>query len=436
MESNQVKKTKLCVITTNRADYGRLKPVMDEIKKNPGFELQVVVGTPLFFDHFLWYLRHGEPVSFMKSLPWYLKARWKTLFGSNRAVARLEYFTRLLSKDEFTVNARIPMFLEGGNPRVTTKILGFALLGISGILEKLRPDLVLVNGDRFEILPIAFATVCANIPLVHIEGGDVSGTLDESTRHAITKLAHVHFSATKRSAERITQMGEDPRHVFAVGSPIIDTISKLDLSLDNSVYSRNGLGGGDKVDFTKPFLLILQHPVTTRYEENRGDMEELIAAVDSIDMQKLFLASNIDAGSDGVSAALREYRERRPKGTVFFKSFIPHDFYRILANTAVAVGNSSSFIRESAYLGTPVVIAGDRQQNRERGSNVLEVLPKRECIVDAVKKQLSHGRYGQDTIFGDGTAAVKIVEILQRLGLKSINLQKKFYDPLQPKIHG
>ncbi len=428
MESDKVIKIKICAVTTNRADYGRLKPLMREIQKNPRLELQVVVGTPLLFDHLLWNLRHGEPVSLLKSLPWYLKARFKTLFGSGSAIARLEYFTKLLSQEGFPIHARIPMLLEGGNPRVMTKILGFALLGISSVFEKLKPDMVLINGDRFEMLPIAFATVCANILLVHIEGGDVSGTLDESTRHAITKLAHIHFSATEKSAERIRRMGEDPRYVFAVGSPIIDTISQLNLSLDNSVYDRNGFGGGERIDFKKPFLLVLQHPVTTRYEENRNDMEELIAAVDSIDIQKFFLAPNIDAGSDGVSAALREYRERKPHGAVFFKSFIPQDFYRILANTAVAVGNSSSFIRESAFLGTPAVIVGDRQQNRERGRNVIEVRPKNNEIVAAVNFQLQHGKYQQDTIFGDGNTASKIVETLRRLKSENINLQKTFFE--------
>lgn len=401
---------------------------MREIQKDPDFELQVVVGTPLFFDNFFWHLRHGEPISLFKSLPWYLKARWKTIFGSHKAVARLEYFTKLLSQEGFPISARIPMFLEGGNPRVMTKILGFALLGISGIFERLKPDMVMLNGDRFEILPIAFATVCANIPLIHIEGGDVSGTLDESIRHAITKLAHLHFAATEKSASRICQMGEDPRRVFTVGSPIIDTISRLELSLDNSVYGRNGLGGGERIDFTKPFLLVLQHPVTTRYEENRKDTEELIAAVDSIDIQKLFLAPNIDAGSDGVSAVLRKYREKKPKGAAFFKSFIPHDFYRILKNASVAVGNSSSFIRESAYLGTPAVIVGDRQQNRERGRNVIEVLPKRDKIVSAAQEQIRHGLYAKDTIFGDGHAAAKIVETLKNIDPESIELQKTFYE--------
>ena len=206
-----------------------MKPVMEQIRRDSELELQVVVGTPLYFDHLLWYMRHGEPFLFWKSLPWHLRARLLAMFGGSRAVAGREYSLRTLARDGFPADARIPMFLEGGNPRVMTKIGGFALLGISRIFDRLKPDLILINGDRFEILPIAYAAICANIPLAHIEGGDVSGTMDESMRHAITKLAHIHFPATKKSAERIRAMGEDPESIFPVGSPIIDTISQMDL---------------------------------------------------------------------------------------------------------------------------------------------------------------------------------------------------------------
>jgi len=417
------KKITVCVVTMDRSDYGRLKPVMEEIRKEPRFELKVVAGSHLFFDHLFWYLRHGEPASLWRSFPWYVRARAASFLRGDSGAISSEFFLRIIAQDNFPIHARIPMFLEGGNQRTMTKIGGFALLGISRIFEKLKPDLVLINGDRFEMLPVAFATACANILLAHIEGGDVSGTLDESIRHAITKLAHIHFPATEISARRIRLMGENPQYIFPVGSPIIDTISRLDLSLDNSVF-----GGGERIDFTQPFILILYHPVTSRYNENRRNMEELIAAVDSLPMQKLFLAPNIDAGSDGVSAAIREYRQKNPRGATFFKSFVPHDFYRILKNTSVAVGNSSSFIREGAFLGTPAILVGDRQQGRERGDNVLEIEPHREKIVDAIRRQLAHGPYPADFRFGNGGASRKIVEILANLDFSQISLQKQFHE--------
>lgn len=424
----QIKK-KICVVTTDRADYGRLKPVMDAIRGEAQFELQLVAGSHLFFDHLLWYLRHGEPLSWRKSFPWHLNARIRTVFArSNEDIFELEYFTRFLRSEGFPIHARIPMFLEGGNPRVMTKISGFCLLGLPPILEKLKPDMVLINGDRFEMLPVAFAAVSSNIRLAHIEGGDVSGTLDESVRHAITKLAHFHFPATEQSAKRIVAMGENPKHVYVTGSPVIDMVKRLDTSLDNSFYERNARGGGERVDLTKPFLLVIHHPVTTRYEENRTDTEELIAALDALAMPTIILASNIDAGSDGVSAAFRAYRDRQPRSVAFFKHFTPQDYYRVFAHAAVAVGNSSSFIREGAYLGTPAVIVGDRQRNRERGKNVIEVAPQKTEIRAAIQQQIVHGRYPEDLLFGDGNAAGRIVKILAGLELSNIPVQKSFYD--------
>ncbi len=428
MSDNQLpKKTKICVITTNRSDYGRMKPVMAEIRKDGRLELQVVVGTNLFFDHLFWYFRHGEPLSFWRSFPWYLKARRMALFGQDKEIQKREQLMKLLVADGFPIHARLPIFLEGGNTRVMAKTVGLCLLGLPDILQKLRPDLVLINGDRFEILPIAFAVVSMNIPLAHIEGGDISGTIDESVRHAITKLAHLHFPATQKSAARIRAMGEGAAHIFVTGSPVIDTLTQLELSLDNSLHKRYRVGG-ERIDFTKPFLFVLQHPVTTRYEKNRADMEELIAAVDGFHIQKFFLTPNIDAGSDGVAAALRAYRARKPAQTTFYKYFSPPDFYRIFSHAAVVVGNSSSFIREGAFLGTPAVIVGDRQQGRERGENVKEVSPVRDEIRAAIDTQIRNGRYSQNFLFGDGTAARRIVGVLAAHHPSTFPLQKKFYD--------
>ncbi len=421
------KKIKVCVVTTNRADYGRMKPVMEAIRREPKLELRLVVGTPLFFDHLMWYLRHGEPLSLWRSLPWYIRARWMTFRGRHAEVAEREQLLRLLAADGFPIHARLPLFLEGGNPRVMVKTSGLCLLGLPDIFEKLRPDILLFNGDRFEMLPIAFTAAVMNIPIAHIEGGDVSGTIDESIRHAVTKLAHLHFPATPKSGARIRAMGENPQHIFVTGSPVIDMLTGLDLSVENALHERHRSGGG-YIDFTKPYLLILQHPVTTRYARNRSDMEALIAAVREMPLQKLFLTPNIDAGSDGVSAALRAYRDDAPADAAFYKQFAPHDFYRVFNNAAVVVGNSSSFIREGAFLGTPAVIVGDRQRGRERGKNVIEVGFDAVAIARAIEQQLGHGKYPPSLIFGDGTASSKIVSVLSTLEPGKIPLQKEFFE--------
>jgi UDP-hydrolysing UDP-N-acetyl-D-glucosamine 2-epimerase len=420
------KKIKICVVTTNRSDYGRMKPIMEEMRRESGIELQVVAGTHLFFDYFFWYLRHGEPLSFWRSLPWFIKARLLALFNRDGTIEQKDQLMRLLIHDGFPIHARLPLFLEGGNPRVMTKMVGFCLIGLPDIFQKLAPDIVLINGDRFEMLPIAFAAVSSNIFLAHIEGGDVSGTLDESTRHAITKLAHIHFPATEKSAERIRRMGEPEELIFTTGSPVIDALARLELSLDNSFFDRRGLPREGRIDLTQPYLLILQHPVTTRYEKNKSDMEELIAAVRNMPVQKFFLSPNIDAGSDGVSFAIREYRAAKPRDAAFFKYFPLDDYYRLLAHAVVAVGNSSSFIREGAFLGTPAVIVGDRQQGRERGRNARDVVPERRKIAAAVREEMAHGPYPRDFLFGDGASSRRIVAILRNLDFSTLSLQKKF----------
>lgn len=427
MEPNQNNIKKICVVTTNRSDYGRMKPVMERIRREPGLSLQVVAGTSLFLDHFWWYLRHGEPVSLLKSLPWYLKARGKVLLNG-AAAWQLEHLTRTITQDGFSVHARLPIFLEGGNTTTMVKTAGLGLVGIPDIFEKLKPDVVLINGDRFEIFSVAMAAAFSNIRIAHIEGGDVSGTIDESIRHAISKLAHLHFPATEKSRKRLVQMGENSDHVFACGSPIIDVLKTADLSLDNSFYERHRCGGM-RVDLTKDFLLVMQHPVTTDYENNERHARELIAAVASFSMPSVFFASNIDAGSDGVSKVIREYRDQNPKpNAAFFKSIPTDEFSKVLAHARVAVGNSSSFLRETAFLGTPTVVIGNRQQNRERDKNAVEVPCERERIRVAIQNQIKHGGYPSSAIFGDGTAAERIVEILSHTDLNSVPVQKQFFD--------
>lgn len=401
---------------------------MQEIQNDPRLKLQVVVGTHLFYDYLLWYLRHGEPASLLKAIPWYLKARMTALLKGDEGVFQLDHLSRILRADGFFIEARLPLFLEGGNLRVMAKTTAFGLLGLPDIFERLKPDVVLINGDRFEMLPIAFSTVASNIRLAHLEGGDVSGTLDESTRHAITKLAHFHFPATETSGARIRAMGENPRSIFMTGSPVIDTIAALDRAFDNSVF-KNYRPFGVRVDVTRPYLLVVQHPVTTAYESNYAVMQALVAAIQDIALPTIFISPNIDAGSDGISVATREFRDvTRPPFVMFAKHFSTEDFSQLLAHAAVAIGNSSSLIREGAFFGTPAVVVGDRQKNRERGENVIEVSAERSAIRAAIEKQQAHGLYPRDTMFGDGTAAKKIVEVLASRDLATIPLQKQFFE--------
>lgn len=417
---------KICIVATNRSDYGRLKPIMDELKRRPDVTLQVVLGSHVYTESLISHIRHAEPQSLKRSLPWYIRARLTTLFGNHKRKSELEQLGRVVARDGFTIDAQLPLLLEGGTVSAMTKSTGFGLLNLPPIFEKLKPDIVLINGDRFEILSIAIAAAFMNIPLAHIEGGDVSGTIDNSIRHAISKFAHIHFPATKESEKRLICMGEDSHMIFAYGSPIIDSLKEIDTSLDNSIFDRYPADVG-RIDVTKPFVLVAHHPVTTEYADNYRQMKELLAALDEIHLPQFFIAPNIDAGSDGIGVAMREYRATESaRRSVFHKHMSLEDYTKLLAHAKVAVGNSSSFLREAAYLGTPAVIVGTRQQHRERGHNVLEVQAERKDILDALKQQLAHGSYAPDLRFGDGTAAKRIADTLTNLDLGQVSVQKYF----------
>lgn len=320
------------------------------------------------------------------------------------------------------------MLLEGGDLATMVHTDGFGLLEFPRILERLSPDVVMINGDRYEIFSVAVACAFMNIHLAHIEGGDVSGTIDNSIRHAITKLSHIHFPATAQSAKRLLQMGEHPNTVFTYGSPIIDSLVSIDLSLDNSFYKRHPSDVGE-IDLTKPYILVAHHPVTTEYADNYRQTKELLAALDEVNMPQFFIAPNIDAGSDGISVAMKEYcGGLGAKRSVFHKHVALDQYIKLLGNAAVAAGNSSSLLREAAYLGTPAVIVGTRQQHRERGNNVIEVDSKQASVVSAIRQQLAHGRFEKDLRFGDGTAATRIARTLAELDLKQIDVQKYFHE--------
>jgi UDP-hydrolysing UDP-N-acetyl-D-glucosamine 2-epimerase len=417
---------KICVVVTNRSDYGRLKPIMVALKARPDVALQVVIGAHVYTASIISHIRHAEPASLRKSLPWYIRARITALFGGRGRAHQLEQLGQAVARDGFTISAQLPLLLEGGTVSAMTKSTGFGLLNLPEIFEELKPDIALINGDRFEIFSVAIASAFMNIPLAHIEGGDVSGTIDNSIRHAITKLAHIHFPATKESERRIICMGEDARMVFTYGSPTIDMVKGIDTTLDNSLFDRYPTHVGS-IDLTKPYMLIAHHPVTTEHKDNYRQMKELLAAIDVVGMPQFFVSTNIDAGSDGIARAMREYRAGPGAArSVFHKHVSLEDYTKLLAHATVAVGNSSSFLREAGYFGTPAVIVGTRQQFRERGENVIEVTSQTEKIVEALQQQLRHGKYPSDLRFGDGTASSKIAEKLATIDLKEVSVQKYF----------
>jgi UDP-hydrolysing UDP-N-acetyl-D-glucosamine 2-epimerase len=366
---------KICIVVNSRANYGRIRSVMEAVRDHPKLELQLILGASALLSR----------------------------FGNLR---------ELVKEDGFEPVATVYSIVEGETPVTMAKSTGMAIIELATQFENLKPSLVLTVADRFETLATAVAASYMNVPLAHTQGGEVTGSIDESVRHAITKLAHVHFPATERAATNIIRMGEDPETVHLTGCPSIDAINSIDLSLPNDMFSRYR-GVGSELDVKKPYVVVLQHPVTTEYGRGFDQINETLKAIAALDMQTVWLWPNVDAGSDDISKGLRMHRERhKPRNIHFYKNFAVEDYARLVHNCACLVGNSSSALREGVFLGVPAVNIGTRQQGRERVHNVIDVGYEAGEIERAIRIQIQHGRYERSTLFGDGSAGAKIAKVL------------------------
>lgn len=371
---------KICVVVASRANYGRVKPVLIAIREHKDLELQLIVGASMLLD------RYGMAVN-------------------------------VVEQDGFIPNKRIYYMLEGESLSTQAKSTGMGIIELATAFEELKPDVVITVADRFETMATAIAASYLNIPLAHIQGGEITGNIDETVRHAITKLSHYHFPSTEESKNRLLKMGEEEWRVLKSGCPSIDTLMQQSLDVaDCAEDIRQGVG--NPIDIRKPYILVAQHPVTSEYGEGYVQIMETLNALKRFSEQKIVLWPNIDAGSDKVSKGIRVFREiNRELPFRYFKNFPPEVYNRLLANAACLVGNSSSFIREGSFLGTPAVIVGDRQEGREHGDNIVRVDNVGEEIYNAVAKQIAHGKYPSQTIFGNGTAGIQIADYLSKVKL-------------------
>ena len=383
------RKRKVCVVVASRANYGRIKSFLKAAKERDDLELQIVAtASALLF-------RFGKVVDIMIN-------------------------------DGFIPDAQVHVALEGDSPVTMVKSTGIATSELATVFDLLKPDIVLTVADRFETLATAIAASYMNIHVAHTQGGELTGSIDESVRHAITKLSHLHFVTTELSRQRVLQMGEDPSRVFLSGCPSIDAIADIDMSVSPEMFDRYG-GVGAIVDPRKPFLLVIQHPVTTEYDLAAEQVRATIKAVSNIAMSTVWLWPNIDAGTDAISHELRRFREmERPSWLRMFRNFSVEDYARLMNACACMVGNSSSALREGTFLGTPAVNIGTRQSNRERGSNVMDASPCAEEIETAIRRQLVHGRYPGNALFGTGQAGMEIANTLSTVSLSSP--QKTYFD--------
>jgi UDP-hydrolysing UDP-N-acetyl-D-glucosamine 2-epimerase len=376
-------KRRVCVVITARPSYSRIKTALQAIKKHPALELELVVAASALLD------RYGNAVS-------------------------------VIEKDGFDIAARVYMVLEGESPASMAKTTGIGLIELATAFDNLRPDMVVTVADRYETLATAVAASYMNLPVVHVQGGEVSGSIDEKVRHAVTKLSDVHFVASKMAGERVRRMGEEPSSVYVTGCPSIDIANEVMASpmLDFDPIAKYG-GVGAQLDVSGGYIVVMQHPVTTEHQLARRHVSETLEAIREIGMPTLWFWPNVDAGSDGTSNGIRAFRETQDASYIhFFKNMIPTDFLRLIYNARCLVGNSSVGIRESGFLGVPVVNIGIRQAGRERSQNVRDVGYDRHEIAAAIRAQLEHGRYPSDTLYGDGKAGTRMADLLAEIPLK------------------
>jgi UDP-hydrolysing UDP-N-acetyl-D-glucosamine 2-epimerase len=372
-------KKRICVVVASRANYGRVKYLMRAIQEHENLELQLIVGASTLLERF------GKAINIIRA-------------------------------DGFEPLRSIHYVIEGETLATQAKSTGLGIVELSSAFEDLRPDMVVTVADRFETMATAIAATYLNIPLVHLQGGDVSGNIDDRVRHAITKLADIHFVASEISRRRVVDMGEDSRYVFNYGCPSMDVLVHEDLSISNERMARY-LGVGVPIDWSRPYILIAQHPVTTSYGQGFKEVSQTLEAVKGIrNIQKIVMWPNVDAGSDDISKGIRHFRELNMREPMYYyKNFSPEDYASVLNNALCCVGNSSSFLREGTFLGVPAVMVGDRQQGREHGDNVVFTGYDREEIAAKVHSQIEHGRYKSDRRFGNGDASQRIATELATL---------------------
>ncbi len=374
---------KICVVVGSRANYSSIKSAMKAIDNNNKLELQLILSASSILD------KYGD-------------------------------VSQLIKDDGFKISERVFMLIEGESLLTMAKSTGVGLIELSSTFDRIKPNIVITIGDRFETMSTTLAAAYMNIPIAHTMGGEITGTIDERIRHATTKFADIHFPASKDAKERIIKLGEKEKNVHLVGCPRIDLVKNILNQKDNDLSGISKIGVGEKININKPFILLSQHPVTTEYGKGEEQINETLEAIKMVDMQTIVLWPNADAGSDDISKGIRKWREKGlDKNIRLFKNLPTEDYIKLMKKTSCLVGNSSSGIREGTFIGTPVVNIGTRQRDRERGKNVIDVEHSKDKIYEAIKKQLNHGPYKSEKIYGSGDSGLKISEILENCTIDS-----------------
>uniref|UniRef100_A0A673XVL8 Glucosamine (UDP-N-acetyl)-2-epimerase/N-acetylmannosamine kinase n=1 Tax=Salmo trutta TaxID=8032 RepID=A0A673XVL8_SALTR len=389
-ESKAMRKLRVCVATCNRADYSKLAPIMFGIKANPDeFELEVVVlGSHLIDD-----------------------------YGNT---------FRMIEQDDFDIGSKLHTIVRGEDEAAMVESVGLALVKLPDVLHRLRPDVLVVHGDRFDALALATAAALMNIRILHLEGGEVSGTIDDSIRHAISKLAHYHACCTRTAEQHLIAMCEDHTRILLAGCPSYDKLLAAHHRDDYMDIIRNWLGDNVKED---NYIVALQHPVTTDIKNSIKIYELMLDALISFNKRTLVLFPNIDAGSKEMVRVMRKKGVEQHPNFRAVKHVPFEQFIQLVCHAGAMIGNSSCGVREAGAFGTPVINLGSRQTGRETGENVLHVrdADTQNKIYHALELQFGK-RYPCSKIYGDGNAVPRILKFLQTIDLDE-PLQKTFCFP-------
>jgi len=388
-----MKRRRICVVTTSRADYGLLYWLMKEISEDNALELQV--------------LATGMHLS--------------SEFG-------LTY--RAIESDGFRIDKPIEMLLSSDTESAVIKSMGVGLISCSTAFKELRPDIVVVLGDRFDLYPAALAALISRIPVAHIHGGETSqGAIDEAIRHSITKIASIHFPATDHYRKRIIQMGEDPNLVFAYGAPGLDTIYRTKLMTKKKLEAF--------LDFVLDgtIAIVTYHPVTLETKSTKTQIGNLLRAIEGTDLKAVFTKANADAQGNIINRTIREFADQDPTRYCFFDNLGQIAYMSCLRHFDLMIGNSSSGLIEAPSFGLPVVNIGDRQKGRIRAENVIDVGYSTKEIISGIeaacaaefKKRVSHVKNPYDA-YGDGMVSYRIKEKLKAIKLSPGLLKKTFHD--------
>lgn len=381
------KKKNIAVVIFSRANYARIKSVLLELKKSRKINLQIIIGASAVLDKY----GNIEPI---------------------------------LKKDKLKVSAKTYSIIEGETPSTMAKSAGLGIIELSNIFLNLKPDIVVTIADRFETIATAIAGSYMNIPVAHTQGGEVTGSIDESVRHAVTKFSHIHFPATRNSYKRIIKLGEEKKNVHYVGCPSIDLINKKQLKLDKNFFKNWKVPLGFSIDFKEKYLVVLQHPVTTEYRLEGNRINNILEVIKELNIQTIWMWPNVDAGSDIVSKTIRIFKEKNPQSKIsFVKNLPPEEFLKLIKNSECFIGNSSSAVREGSFIGIPAVSIGNRQLVREHGNNIVFCGYNKVSIKQNILKQIKKkNRIKGTNLFGNGNSGKKIAKILE---VAKVKIQKK-----------